>query len=53
MKSVRAAYKGNCTQNVIKAKHTSSRAPDHAELEALVDSLTRIAEEIAAYGCIN
>ena len=48
MKSIRAAYKGHCTQDFNKAeKLISLKSSDHAELEALVDRLTRRAEEIA------
>ena len=48
MKSIRAAYKGHCTQDFKKAeKHMASETSDRAELEALVDRLTRRAEEIA------
>ena len=48
MKSVRAAYKRHCTQDFKRAeKLIASKSSDHAELEALVDRLTRGAEEIA------
>ena len=48
MKSIRAAYKGHCTQDFKKAeKLITSKSSDHAELEALVDRLTRRAGEIA------
>lgn len=48
MKSIRAAYKGRCTQDFKKAeKLITSKSSDHAELEALVDRLTRRAGEIA------
>ena len=42
MKSIRAAYKGHCTQDFKKAeKHMASETSDWAELEALADRLTR------------
>ena len=48
MKSIQAAYKGHCTQDFKKAeKLITSTSSDHAELEALVDRLTRRAGEIA------
>ena len=50
MKSIRAAYKGHCTQDFKKAeKLITSKSSDHAELEALVDRFrfTRRAGEIA------
>ena len=48
MKSIRAAYKGHCTQDFKKAeKLITSKSSDHAELEALVDRLKRRAGEIA------
>ena len=48
MKSIRAAYKGHCTQDFKKAdKLITSKSSDHAELEALVDRLTRRAGKIA------
>ena len=48
MKSIRAAYKGHCTQDFKKAeKLITSKSSDHAELEALVNRLTRRAGEIA------
>ena len=51
MKSIRAAYKGHCTQDFKKAeKLITSKSSDHAELEALVDRLTRRAGETAQMG---
>lgn len=49
MKSIRAGYKGNCTQDFKKAeKLITSKSSYYAELEALViDRLTRRAGEIA------
>ena len=48
MKSIRAAYTGHYTQDFKKAeKLVTSKTSDHAELEALVDRLTRRAGEIA------
>ena len=48
MKSIRAAYKGRCTQDSKKAeKLITSKSSDHAELEAPLDRLTRRAGEIA------
>ena len=50
MKSIRAAYKGHCTQDFKKVeKLITSKSSDHAELEALVDRFrfTRRAGEIA------
>ena len=47
-RSIRGAYKGHCTQDFKRAeKLITSETPDQAELEALVDRLTRRAEEIA------
>ena len=47
IKSIRAAYKGHCTQDSKKAeKLMTSKSLDHAELEALVDRLTRRAGEL-------
>ena len=47
-RSIRGAYKGHCTQDFKRAeKLITSEAPDQAELEALVDRLTRRAKEIA------
>ena len=47
-RSIRGAYKGHCTQDFKRAKKLiTSETPDQAELEALVDRLTRRAEEIA------
>ncbi|KAL9964868.1 hypothetical protein ACROYT_G028572 [Oculina patagonica] len=47
-RSIRGAYKGHCTQDLKRAeKLITSETPDQAELEALVDRLTRRAEEIA------
>ena len=41
-RSIRGAYKGHCTQDFKKAeKLITSETPDQAELEALVDKLTR------------
>ena len=48
MKSVRAAYKGHCTQDFKRAeKLITSKTSDQIELEAPVDRLTRRAGEIA------
>ena len=48
LRSIRGAYKGHCTQDFKRAeKLITSETPDQAELEALVDRLTRRAEEIA------
>ena len=48
MKSVRAAYKGHCTQDFKRAeKLIASTTSDQIELEAPVDRLTRGAGEIA------
>ena len=48
IKSVRAAYKGHCTQDFNREeKLITSKSSDHAELEALMDRLTRRAGEIA------
>ena len=48
MKSIRAAYKGHCTQDFKKSeKLLTSETPDQAELEALMDRLIRRAGEIA------
>ena len=47
-RSIRGAYKGHCTQDFKRGeKLITSETPDQAELEALVDRLTRRAEEIA------
>ena len=47
-RSIRGAYKGHCTQDFKRAeKLITSESPDQAELEALVDRLTRRAEELA------
>ena len=44
-RSIRGAYKGHCTQDFKRAeKLITSETPDQAELEALVDRLTRRAE---------
>jgi len=48
MKLIRVAYKGHCTQDFKKAdKIITSKSSDRAELEAVVDRLTRRAGEIA------
>ena len=48
MISIRGAYKGHCTQDFKKAeKLIAAKDSDPAELEALVDRLTRRAGEIA------
>ena len=47
MISIRGAYKGHCTQDFKKAeKLIAAKDSDPAELEALVDRLTRRAGEI-------
>ena len=47
MKSIRAAYKGHCTQDFKKAENLiTSKSSDHAELEGVVDRLTLRAGEI-------
>ena len=47
-RSIRGAYKGHCTQDFRRGeKLITLETPDQAELEALVDRLTRRAEEIA------
>ena len=48
IKSVRAAYKGHCTQDFKKAEqYLKSESPNHTELEALLDRLNRRGAEIA------
>ena len=48
MRSLRGAYKGHCTQDMKRAeKLLASETPDHAELKAVEDRLTRRDEEIA------
>ena len=48
IKSIRAAYKGQCTQNFKKGQELiTSKSSDHAELEALVNRLASRAKERA------